>query len=387
MQIAIYCPDTHILYDGDLPDRVGVGGGVTARIRIAAALARKGHTVSVIGNCPRESVHGGVRYTPLKDTPRIDCEVLVMHSSSGIPDLSPLLAVEIHADLRVLFLSGVPLPAASDQLRPDTFYACSNFIRNEVLGAGVPGEKLFVSYHGVNSWNKRSLIGPLRDRRRLIYSSHPFKGLAAAVELTRRLREHDNRFRLHCFGGQRLCGRPEEAPPPDDALVYGGLLNQRQLAAEYKRSGFAMQLQTRPEPFGITVIEAMAAGCIVVGSPVGSLPELIRHGETGFLIEGDPSHPDTINRATDLIRTLSRDGSLMRKIGRQAAEAVLDWDQVAEVWGAHFEWLLGRNKPQRASCPECHAPSLILADGSHCTSCGLFIKDRSLAVMTNFAPK
>jgi len=55
MQIAIYCPDRHFLYDGATPDRTGVGGGLTVRIRIAAALAARGHRVSVICNCAREA--------------------------------------------------------------------------------------------------------------------------------------------------------------------------------------------------------------------------------------------------------------------------------------------------------------------------------------------
>ena len=67
MQIAIYCPDRHFLYDGATPDRTGVGGGLTVRIRIAAALAERGHRVSVICNCARETVHRGVHYQPLDE--------------------------------------------------------------------------------------------------------------------------------------------------------------------------------------------------------------------------------------------------------------------------------------------------------------------------------
>jgi glycosyltransferase involved in cell wall biosynthesis len=41
------------------------------------------------------------------------------------------------------------------------------------------------------------------------------------------------------------------------------------------------------EPFGLVVAEAMAAGTPVVGTPRGSLPELVEHGVTGFLGETD----------------------------------------------------------------------------------------------------
>jgi glycosyltransferase involved in cell wall biosynthesis len=37
------------------------------------------------------------------------------------------------------------------------------------------------------------------------------------------------------------------------------------------------------EPFGLSMIEAMACGTPVIARPYGSIPEIIRHGETGFL--------------------------------------------------------------------------------------------------------
>jgi glycosyltransferase involved in cell wall biosynthesis len=41
----------------------------------------------------------------------------------------------------------------------------------------------------------------------------------------------------------------------------------------------------RPEPFGLVVIEAMACGTPVIAFKQGSMPELIKDGETGFLVD------------------------------------------------------------------------------------------------------
>jgi glycosyltransferase involved in cell wall biosynthesis len=41
----------------------------------------------------------------------------------------------------------------------------------------------------------------------------------------------------------------------------------------------------RPEPFGLVVIEAMACGTPVIAFNRGSMPELIKDGETGFLVD------------------------------------------------------------------------------------------------------
>jgi glycosyltransferase involved in cell wall biosynthesis len=38
------------------------------------------------------------------------------------------------------------------------------------------------------------------------------------------------------------------------------------------------------EPFGFSVVEAMACGTPVIAHPRGSMTELVRHGENGFLV-------------------------------------------------------------------------------------------------------
>jgi glycosyltransferase involved in cell wall biosynthesis len=46
-------------------------------------------------------------------------------------------------------------------------------------------------------------------------------------------------------------------------------------------------LPTRSEPFGKVVIEAMAAGCPVVASEVGGIPEIVTNPDLGKLIAPD----------------------------------------------------------------------------------------------------
>jgi glycosyltransferase involved in cell wall biosynthesis len=40
-----------------------------------------------------------------------------------------------------------------------------------------------------------------------------------------------------------------------------------------------------PEPFGLVMIEAMACGTPVIAFPRGSVPEVVNHGVTGFIVE------------------------------------------------------------------------------------------------------
>jgi glycosyltransferase involved in cell wall biosynthesis len=60
------------------------------------------------------------------------------------------------------------------------------------------------------------------------------------------------------------------------------------------------------EPFGLVVVEAMAAGTPVIATPRGSLPELVAHGVTGFLAETDEELADYVARVGEIDRAACR---------------------------------------------------------------------------------
>jgi glycosyltransferase involved in cell wall biosynthesis len=209
----------------------------------------------------------------------------------------------------------------------------------------------------------------------LAYAGHPSKGLQPAIAVHRRLRERDPRFELHVFGGAGLWGEAPGAALLAPGVIDHGLVGQRKLARQLEACSFSLNLQTRLEPFGMVVTEAMRAGCVVIASPVGAYPELIRHGHDGFLVEGDPREIETQDRAAQLIASLAEAPQTLRQLRAAAAMRPLTWEQVAQAWEGHWDWLLaGRPPPgQSASpCPECGGAPLLLADGLHCPACGRY---------------
>jgi glycosyltransferase involved in cell wall biosynthesis len=66
------------------------------------------------------------------------------------------------------------------------------------------------------------------------------------------------------------------------------------------------------EPFGIVIIEALAAGTPVISRARGSLPELVRHGEHGFLVDSEDDMVDAIRRAASLDRRRCREWAVTR---------------------------------------------------------------------------
>jgi glycosyltransferase involved in cell wall biosynthesis len=63
----------------------------------------------------------------------------------------------------------------------------------------------------------------------------------------------------------------------------GGARKQRLFADAY---AFLMPIRW-PEPFGMVMVEAMAAGTPVLAFPEGAAPEVVEHGVSGFLVKDE----------------------------------------------------------------------------------------------------
>ena len=61
------------------------------------------------------------------------------------------------------------------------------------------------------------------------------------------------------------------------------------------------------EPFGLSVIEAMACGTPVIAYPRGSMPELIVDGVTGYLVDSFDQAVAAVDRIGEIDRAACRD--------------------------------------------------------------------------------
>ena len=78
------------------------------------------------------------------------------------------------------------------------------------------------------------------------------------------------------------------------------------------------------EPFGYSVVEAMACGTPVLAFPRGSMPELIEDGTTGFLVEDIAAAAAAIGRAENLDRAAIREQAVARFGIARMVDAYLD---------------------------------------------------------------
>jgi glycosyltransferase involved in cell wall biosynthesis len=61
-----------------------------------------------------------------------------------------------------------------------------------------------------------------------------------------------------------------------------------------------------PEPFGLTMIEAMACGTPTIAFGCGSVPEILQEGVTGFIVSSEAEAVKAVSRIPDLSRSACR---------------------------------------------------------------------------------
>jgi phosphatidylinositol alpha-1,6-mannosyltransferase len=91
--------------------------------------------------------------------------------------------------------------------------------------------------------------------------------------------------------------------------------------------GVSRLMEQRVEGFGISIAEASACGIPVVAGRSGGIPEAVRDGETGLLV--DAERPEAVG---DALRLLLDDTALRARLGgagRRAVETYYNWDRVA----------------------------------------------------------
>lgn len=376
-RVVLYCPDRHLTYDGRTPDDVGVGGGVTARVRMARALARQGHVVTQAVNCARREVIDGVEYRPLDEVAKVEVDVAIFNTSGGALDLTPVLGLDLTARLRVVWIHGTQVPQGLDRLPYDTLYAVSNFVARQAVEAwGVPASRVYVTYNGYESalFDKAEAARPARDPYQLVYFSHPSKGLETAQAVLGMLRMADSRFHLEVFGGEGLWGGAETAWVPSEGVKYRGLVGQAALTRTLLQSTYSLQMQDREEPGALAIPEAARAGCVIVASPTGCYVEQVSDGENGAMIHGDHRLPQVRHAASRRILQMHARPEVRVHISGIARAWALDADSLARAWTQDWKARLGEAEPPLSQCLHCGGHTWRLVDGDHCVSCGRFTR-------------
>jgi Glycosyl transferases group 1 len=157
----------------------------------------------------------------------------------------------------------------------------------------------------------------------------------------RRLRRHVERVGGWSWPGivQNQNYHNEHVAPALDnrSVVYRGPVGGTARTKVLGSARALLHLINFDEPFGLSVVEALACGTPVVASNRGSMPELIDPGVTGFLVDSVDAAVDAIGRIGEIDRTACRSAVSTRFTVDRMADRYLYDRSLAEVLPG-FHW-------------------------------------------------
>ena len=157
---------------------------------------------------------------------------------------------------------------------------------------------------------------------------HPEKGVAEAVKVARRV---GMKLVIAGIVQDREYFDTEVEPHLDGVTVeYLGAVGPEQRPEVLGRALVLLHLISFDEPFGLSLVESMACGTPVIAFNRGSMPEIITHGKTGYLVED-------IEQAVDAVAAV---GSIDRFDCRSDVERRFSHIRMAEDYARVYQDIL-----------------------------------------------
>jgi len=226
--------------------------------------------------------------------------------------------------------------------------AISDYIKEQLVAAGVPEEKIVVRYLGVDNQRFRP-DAPAREawarklsipEDELILSTvsylRPIKNPQIIVEACGVLAQRGLRAHLIVAGDGEMLDELKQLSQQlgiADRVHWLGLVPD---PVSLLQASDLFLLATVGEAFGLALAEAMACGVPIIGSRAGAIPEVIKDGETGLLV--NPMDPVAL---ADGIEKLGCDHALRKQMAQLAVARVAQYftlekavDETLQIYSA-----------------------------------------------------
>jgi glycosyltransferase involved in cell wall biosynthesis len=334
-----------------------LGGTETGAIHLAHELHLLGHEVTCYTQLANPPLTAPL-YLPLSSLHEArECDVVI-----SIRTWEPLL-IPFPAKVRVLwsgdsydqlFTVGIGDKRIAQAI--NLLCTVSNW-HAQTLGdaSGFPDSKIYNLGNGVDL--SQFTGHEPRTRKRLIYSSTPYRGLVHLPEIFSQIRQKHHDAELHIYSGfavyrshneqheleKEFAPLFESLKKTPGCIVFGNV-QQRALARAFMQASVLAYPNTFEETSCITALEAQAAGCVAVTSARGALPETV--GDAGILIEGAPgtaAYTTSFINAVDELFTNDARFNALQQAGF-AQSKLRSWSTIASRFIQQIEQLLMQNE-------------------------------------------
>ena len=128
-------------------------------------------------------------------------------------------------------------------------------------------------------------------------------------------------------------------PHLNDKIQYVGPVNFVEKNKLYKNALAKLDPLAWNEPFGLTIVESQACGTPVIAFEKGAAPELIKEGETGFVVKSEEEMVEAVKKVSQLKRTACR----------AWVEQNFSVEKMVDGYEALYKKLTEQQKPQNKS--------------------------------------
>lgn len=166
------------------------------------------------------------------------------------------------------------------------------------------------------------------DNRTILFVGKEFerKGGESLLRAFKELNENTKGVNLIVVGSHPQINEP--------GVIVKGQVNRNELLQLYKEASVFV-MPSLCDPFPNVFMEAMAYKTPCIGSNVSGIPEIIKDGETGFMVP-----PNDHKQLADRLIQLLEDENLMKSMGekgRERVEKYFTWDLVVDRMTEQFE--------------------------------------------------
>ena len=320
-----------------------IGGVETHLTILLPQLAKMGHKVSLLTGAV-EGVDGKYKYEKvnINRTPLMDLNWLYKRGLAGLddeinsvftsfidetkPDILHLhnmhyfSKVHIHTLERLSKERGIPLILTAHNVWDDVLFlelthkidwthiiAVSHFIKKEIIGIGIDDTRITVVHHGVDQNRFKPGVAtskilkkyPQLKGKKIIF--HPAriglaKGCDISIKAVNIVKDMAPNAMLVLAGSKNIIDWG--ATQQKDIAYLVGLVKHfnmennvlidmytlEEVKELYEISDICLYPSTSPEPFGLTMLEAMSMAKPMIVTNMGGMPEVIKDGINGFVV-------------------------------------------------------------------------------------------------------
>lgn len=146
---------------------------------------------------------------------------------------------------------------------------------------------------------------------------HPHKGTSEAIAIAKKTGQ---KLLIAGIVQDERYFKEQVEPYLDEQIQYIGSAGPEKRNALLGNALGLLHPISFDEPFGLSVAEAMLCGTPVIAFNRGSMPELIRYGETGFLVNNIDEAAEAVNQLKQIKRAYCREWAESKFSSKKMAE-------------------------------------------------------------------